>query len=91
MRNPKICPPVRQLPEEIVRPALRREFPIDADTGRPAVNPATGKPDYFWDFERGSNPFPNAPQRFPLLVSCESECYVFSGFSRALCLLGCGR
>ncbi|MGE5194228.1 MAG: hypothetical protein ACM3U2_17180 [Deltaproteobacteria bacterium] len=63
--TPKISPPVRELPEAVVRPALRMEFPIDAETGQPAINPQTGKPDFFWDFERGSNPFPNAPQRFP--------------------------
>ena len=66
MMTPKISPPVRELPERVVPPALRMEFPIDAETGEPAINPQTGKPDFFWDFERGSNPFPNAPQRYPL-------------------------
>jgi hypothetical protein len=66
MMTPKISPPVREIPEIIVQPALRPESPIDADTGLPAVNPETGKVDFFLDFERGSNPFPNSPQRFPL-------------------------
>jgi len=91
MMTPKICRPVRLLPEKIIAPALREEFPIDAKTGAPAINPQTGKPEFYWDYERGSNPFPTAPPHFREPVPCENECYVFAGFSRAFCLVGCHR
>jgi hypothetical protein len=77
----------------VSRPVSRRElyepfFPeviigTDPDTGKPFI--------ILDDLDPRAIPFPNDPQRWKGPVPCEQGCYLFSGFSRNACLVGCRR
>ena len=56
--------------------------------------PGVGEPEnkkHLWELIPGANPDPNDPQRFLYPVSCDQDCYLYSGFSLAACLAVCRR